>query len=445
MYRRSSAQYYHRGYSSDSADERLHRAGHHAGRDAALGRWAAGYTLIHAGRQLRLGPIAFWVVVGTLVIMAVWTITTATYFAFREDVLTRLIARQAEMQFGYEDRIAELRAQVDRTSSRQLLDQEQFEQKLDQILRRQSALESRASALNSLGDVTGSIKQPARGGTAAEPRPTPLKPSPINDKGSFLLPPDRPTPIDPRTSLAIKNAGGVGGAIIRLQAALDRVEQRQMATLSSLEETYDSKARRIRGVLTELGVDIGKAAPADNAGGVGGPFVPARLPKDALGFDRQLHRIAIARSHMTRLARVLGTVPVRKPIDGEIDLASTFGVRNDPFTGSPAMHTGLDLQGETGKPVRVTADGKVTTAGWSGGYGKAVDVDHGNGISTRYAHLSSIDVQVGQSVRTGQIVGKIGSTGRSTGPHLHYETRVRGEAVDPQKFLRAGRRLDGAL
>ena len=137
MSRRSSAQYYHRGYVGDAADDRLHHAGH----DASLGRWAAGYTLIHAGRQLRLGPIEFWVVVGTLVIMAVWTITTATYFAFREDVLTRLITRQAEMQFGYEDRIAELRSQVDRISSRQLLDQEQYEQKLDQILRRQSVLE----------------------------------------------------------------------------------------------------------------------------------------------------------------------------------------------------------------------------------------------------------------------------------------------------------------
>src|SRR4029077_9257621 len=106
---------------------------------------AATSTLAHAGRQLRLGPIAFWVVVGTLVIMAVWSVTTATYFAFRDDVLTRLIAREAEMQFGYEDRIAELRAQVDRISSRQLLDQEQYEHKLDQILKRQAAMESRAS------------------------------------------------------------------------------------------------------------------------------------------------------------------------------------------------------------------------------------------------------------------------------------------------------------
>jgi murein DD-endopeptidase MepM/ murein hydrolase activator NlpD len=435
MSRRSLSKHHHRNdHSGHPIDGRLNYA--------AAGRSAAGYTLAHAGRQLRLGPIAFWVVVGTLVIMAVWTITTATYFAFREDVLTRLISRQADMQFGYEDRIAELRAQVDRVSSRQLLDQDQYEQKLDHIMRRQAALESRASALNGLGDVTGSIRPPARNG---EPRTTPLKPSPLSDKGAFLAPTDRDTPIDPRTSLAIKTAGGVGGAIARLQASLDRVEQRQTATLSSIEESYDSKSRRIRGVLTELGIDVGKVATVENAPAMGGPFVPARIPKDALGFERQLHRISIVRAQINRLSRALGAIPVRRPVDGEIDTSSSFGVRTDPFTGSPAMHTGIDLHGETGDPVRVTADGKVTAAGWSGGYGRMVDVDHGNGLSTRYGHLSSIDVQVGQSIRIGQVLGRVGSTGRSTGPHLHYETRVRGEAVDPQKFLRAGQRLEGSL
>src|SRR6266700_920840 len=99
---------------------------------------AGSYALVHAGRQFRLGPIAFWLVIGILVVMAGWTIMTATYFAFRDDVLTRLLARQAEMQFGYEDRVAELRAQLDRMSSRQLLDQELFEQKLDKLVRRQA-------------------------------------------------------------------------------------------------------------------------------------------------------------------------------------------------------------------------------------------------------------------------------------------------------------------
>ena len=111
-----------------------------------LHRSHEGYTLTHAGHQIRIGPVAFWIVVGTLVIMGVWSIATGTYFAFRENVLTRLIGRQAEMQFAYEDRIAELRAQVDRIMSRQLLDQEQFEQKLNALLQRQTTLEQRTNA-----------------------------------------------------------------------------------------------------------------------------------------------------------------------------------------------------------------------------------------------------------------------------------------------------------
>jgi murein DD-endopeptidase MepM/ murein hydrolase activator NlpD len=365
--------------------------------------------------------------------MAGWSITTAAYFAFREDVLTGLIARQAEMQFAYEDRIAELRARIDRFSSRQLIDQEQYEKKLDQILRRQTALEARASALNGIGDVTGAVKQ--RGGWTGEPRA--IVPKPVRDKGAFV--PD-PAAIDSRSGILAKGAGGIGGVIARLEISLNRLEQRQATMVGSLADNYDSKARRMRAVLTELGLDAGKAS---GAGAVGGPFVPAALPRDAIAFERQLSRIQIARAQITRLARTLSTIPVRKPVDGEIDLQSGFGVRIDPFLGAPAMHTGLDLHGESGDPVRATADGTVIAAGWNGGYGRVVDVDHHNGLSTRYAHLSSIDVRVGQSVKSGQIVGKVGSTGRSTGPHLHYETRLKGEALDPQKFLRAGEKLDG--
>ncbi len=106
-----------------------------------------GYTLVHAGKQVRFGPVVFWIVVGTVTVLGMWSAATATYFAFRDDVLTRLIARQAEMQYAYEDRIAELRAKVDRTTSRQLLDQEQFDKKLEQIMRRETTLKLRATAL----------------------------------------------------------------------------------------------------------------------------------------------------------------------------------------------------------------------------------------------------------------------------------------------------------
>ena len=122
-----------------------------------------GYTLVHAGKQVRFGPVVFWIVVGTVIVLGMWSAATATYFAFRDDVLTRLIARQAEMQYAYEDRIAELRAKVDRTTSRQLLDQEQFDQKLDQIMRRQTTLESRATALGAMPDVAVDRFDPAAG------------------------------------------------------------------------------------------------------------------------------------------------------------------------------------------------------------------------------------------------------------------------------------------
>ncbi len=192
-------------------------------------------------------------------------------------------------------------------------------------------------------------------------------------------------------------------------------------------------------MLGDLGVDTGKTPPG---AAVGGPFVPIRPPRPgSSAFDRQLYRINIARAQIDHLNHVLVAVPVRKPVAGEVDMSSPFGVRLDPFLGRPAMHTGIDLRGEIGEPVHATAAGKVTIAGREGGYGNMVELDHGNGLATRYGHLSQIDVKVGQTVHIGQVVGRIGSTGRSTGPHLHYETRINGEPVNPQKFLRAGLRL----
>jgi murein DD-endopeptidase MepM/ murein hydrolase activator NlpD len=408
----------------------------------------ADYTLVHGRRQVRLGPVAFWIVVGSLVVMAGWSVVTGTYFAFHDDVLKRLIARQAEMQYAYEDRIAELRAQVDRITSRQLLDQEQFEQKLDALVRKQSMLEQRAATLGSLPDMTptGSIGKSGRGSDAA--KGSYPKPSPINDTVIFQAPPDREARLESRFEPALnlrhaaKTRGGVEGALARMQESLERIEAKQVHSLGALEESFEARARRMRSVLSDLGINPGKALPAPPPpGGIGGPFVPANLASEEKSFERQLYRIHLSRSQVDRLTRTLLDVPVRKPVAGEIDMSSGFGMRMDPFLRSPAMHTGLDMRGDTGEPVRATANGTVTSAGNNGGYGKMVEIEHRNGLSTRYAHLSAIDVRVGQTVKIGQIVGKIGSTGRSTGPHLHYETRVDGEAVDPQKYLRAGIRL----
>lgn len=412
------------------------------------------WTLGHGGRQVRVGPVAFWIIVGSLVIMAGWSAVTATYFAFRDDVLTRLIARQTQMQFAYEDRIADLRAQVDRVASRQLLDQEQFENRLEQIAKRQMTLESRAAALSTLPDPapTGSVKPSVRTPAAptAAPQAASPKPSPINDTVILVPAPEREARLESRTPLnagarfaGLDTAAGIEGALARLQAALDRYEARQNATLTTLEENYDTKARKMRNILADLGLDMAKIAPGAPSRATGGPFIPAKGPLGVSTFDRQLYRIKLARTQVERLSRTLTVVPIRKPMMGDLEMTSGFGVRNDPFLRSPAMHTGLDFRAETGDPARATAAGTVTIAGWNAGYGKMVEVDHGNGLATRYAHLSAIDVQVGDTIRIGQVVGKVGTTGRSTGPHLHYETRIDGDPVDPQKFLRAGVRLGG--
>jgi len=446
---------YRSGHHSEYHQHHPHDHGRTSSRRAAASHAPAppahgqeGYTLVHAGKQVRFGPVVFWIVVGTVTVLGMWSAATATYFAFRDDVLTRLIARQAEMQYAYEDRIADLRAKVDRTTSRQLLDQEQFDQKLDQIMRRQTTLEARATALGAIPDaaVTGSIRAPSRaakGAVSATP-----KPSPISDTVIFVAPPDREARLESRAPLNVNpqsrqfaKVQGVDNVIVRLQASLDQVENRQIAALNSVEDGMESRVRRMRGVFTDLGLDMAQMEAATPRVGMGGPYIPVKLAANAGAFERELYQINITRAQVDRLNRTLALVPYRKPVVGEVEFTSGFGVRTDPFLGRPAMHTGLDFRAAMGDPVRATANGKVVSSGWAGGYGRMVEIDHGNGLSTRYGHLSEIDVKVGDPIKIGQVIGAVGSTGRSTGPHLHYETRIDGEAVDPQKFLRAGVRL----
>jgi murein DD-endopeptidase MepM/ murein hydrolase activator NlpD len=388
---------------------------------------AAAYTFAHRGRQFRLGPVAFWIVVGSVVIMAAWSGVTATYFAFRDDVLKHFMARQTEQQNAYEDRIAELRAQIDRSASRQLLDHEQFDQKLDELLHREATLELRSTALNGIGDAmtTGSIKPASRGADQA------ISPHRLG-RGTQLEPWRQPA------NASTGKQADIGAKLLSIETSFDRIEQRQSAAVAQMQDRYDGEVRKVRGVFAELGL-----RPDAPSGGSGGPFVPVKLPPETQTFQRALVLASIARAEAEQLDTALTYLPVRVPVTGEIEITSPFGVRIDPFVHQAAMHTGLDFRGAFGEPIHATAAGTITNAGWSGGYGKMVEINHGNGLATRYGHLSEIDVAVGQTVRIGQVIGRLGSTGRSTGPHLHYETRIDGEAVDPAKFLNAGARLFG--
>jgi murein DD-endopeptidase MepM/ murein hydrolase activator NlpD len=172
---------------------------------------------------------------------------------------------------------------------------------------------------------------------------------------------------------------------------------------------------------------------------MGGPFVPITGREGP--FENLVVRTDASVQRLQRLRRSVTALPFGEPINGEIDLSSGFGYRIDPFTRTTALHTGLDFKAEHGSVVRATGAGRVVSAEYSGAYGNMVEVEHANGVSSRYGHLSAIGVSVGQNVKIGAVLGRVGSTGRSTGPHLHYETRIDGEAVDPQRFLRAAAQI----
>lgn len=170
--------------------------------------------------------------------------------------------------------------------------------------------------------------------------------------------------------------------------------------------------------------------------GIGGPFIPAPMPKPQHDLNISLVSLNQRLDRWYDLTTLQNSLPLGKPVE-RIRVTSPFGARGDPFQGAPAHHEAVDLGGMIGEPVYATAPGKVVRTGSWGWYGNMIEIDHGLGFRTRYAHMEKIFVTKGETVRAGDRIGTLGNTGRSTGPHLHYEIRIRGIAVDPMKFIKA--------
>ena len=200
-------------------------------------------------------------------------------------------------------------------------------------------------------------------------------------------------------------------------------------------------AARDSAILAEAGLDPERFDAPRPLANAGGPFVPVDLGPNASAFERAAARVARDVSLAESLNEAMLFAPLRKPLAGEADVSSPFGYRTDPFLGRLELHTGVDLVQPFGSEIHATGAGRVIHAGLEGGYGDMVEIDHGFGLTTRYGHMSDIAVAEGEEVKQGDVLGRLGSTGRSTGPHLHYEVRVDGEPVDPERFLRAGAEL----
>ena len=451
------------------------------------------------GEQVRTLMLRPSVLVGLLSIvplLALGCVALSLLFIFRDDFLASLISREAEMQYAYEDRLASMRSQIERMKSRELVQEQAHEGRLHELFQRQAQLETRAALIASLAqrtsagiDVTGQIQRPAAPKNEASAPRTPeqknpllapaaavalpqgltsfapitttqpfqtLKPhpdamelrlSPSRESAEAALAPQQQSALEaPRQKQSDQDSldATLPARLTIAASALDRLERKQVETLAQLRAPAVAAAERLRTALAETGLSSDRlhAMPGkDQNLPLGGPFVPVQVAPESSAFAREFSKVREAVLAIDRMRRIILHVPLGKPLPGTPDVTSGFGVRIDPFLGRPAMHTGIDLRDDHGAPVRATAAGQVVTAEWTGGYGNMVEIDHGNGIATRYGHLSGIAVREGQAVDAGAVLGRIGSTGRATGPHLHYEVRIDDEAVDPSRFLRAAAKL----
>ncbi|QGN56411.1 peptidoglycan DD-metalloendopeptidase family protein [Novosphingobium sp. Gsoil 351] len=208
------------------------------------------------------------------------------------------------------------------------------------------------------------------------------------------------------------------------------IEQRQLAFAEQLTRLADSRAAGAEASIRRLGLNPRlMLAKMNDRSAQGGPLLGA-----ANDLDTRFQRLGLSLARMGALQDGLAAVPHNLPASLEY-ISSGFGYRRDPFTDAPAFHAGLDFRGPIGAPIYAAAKGTVSFAGIRQGYGNCLEITHGNGVVTRYAHMSAFRARIGQVVGAGDTIGAIGSSGRSTGPHLHFEVRINDQAVNPRPFL----------
>ncbi|HMA49018.1 MAG TPA: M23 family metallopeptidase, partial [Magnetospirillaceae bacterium] len=222
-----------------------------------------------------------------------------------------------------------------------------------------------------------------------------------------------------------------------LSQSLARLRESHGAFLRHSADLTAMRIGELERTLASVGVSTKAAIIGDGKFGRGGPYI---APRAGGPLPDTFNPISLFNSHADRLdnlATVMKSLPLASPLE-DYEMTSPFGARNDPINAMTGIHEGLDMGASTGTPVSATGDGQVAWAGWRDRYGNLVEIDHGNGIRTRYGHLSKVMVTTGAHVARGSIIGLVGETGRTTGPHLHYEVRVGEQATNPMKFIVAG-------
>lgn len=420
---------------------------------------------------------------GLSLIFLFWVAFATVNVIFKDRIIAAKDHRQQQQAAAYEARIADLQMSYDEVNTALVTADDRFRTAADelqakqntiiQVLNRKAQVDATLNRQNNVADAANADKPgasdsvdvaaPALQGSITSSDitvdPKPVKPQPRGAKpdhaslldfggavGKLAAFFGRSRPKDIAPEVIARHP-----VLRQLAAQTERVKHLSAAQTTLMTRTQgevENSVKDIRVVLKRTGINPDQFAQrvASAGGGMGGPEIPlssVRLEgiSDQAFQDAYLHASAVL-EQMNDLLIGMKHVPLSTPVSGpSFERTSGFGARVDPFTGRYAFHPGLDYAGPTGAVVRATAPGTVVWADVRGSYGKMVEVNHGYGIHTRYAHLSSILVQVGAKVGEGTAVGKLGSTGRSTGPHVHYEIWYDDVVRNPKNFIEAGRHV----
>ncbi|WP_208988650.1 M23 family metallopeptidase [Labrenzia sp. VG12] len=390
---------------------------------------------------------------------------TIGYYMMRSDMIAEASAERTELVLEYQNHIDRLRAEIETLTSRQMVDRETVEIQVMDVLRRQHDLSQRHAIVTDLVARAESV-----GIYLSNDKPLPPQKPSLDSRGLAALGGDDNTAIggeselidepvkalglrdgasksfDPLTILQqpISGEAGVPDALKKnseKQAALDAIKANisemdveSTAAVDAITVATESRIEEILGITSAITPGVNKALRKQSA--LGGPFQPITEEN----FPDRLERANAALTALRRVKFTALRLPIKRPIrNGSV--SSSYGPRVDPFLGRLAMHTGIDFKAPYGARVFSSAPGTVLSAKRKGGYGKMVEIRHANGFVTRYAHLSRIQVAEGDHVLAGDLIGNVGSTGRSTGPHLHYEIRRHDKPSNPASFLSAGDKL----
>ncbi|MFN4230158.1 peptidoglycan DD-metalloendopeptidase family protein [Parvibaculum sp.] len=394
-----------------------------------------------------------------------WIAFASVNVVFKEQIIAAKDRRYIKMQGGYEERLAQLQSAYDELNGQLVITEERFlattrqlEEKHKQLAALMSQRQTASSQLDTMrrryaATLSGQNETASEGNTVlmrvdgASEGPdivhTTARPERAEDLEPFVI--DIGEGID---FAGLAGSGEDDNAVVSLiDTRLAQIDTAQQSLINNVEEVTDRRVRELKSIISMTKVvdpeEMLERTAGDGGEAQGGPFIDL-ADTDALagggdesGFAKQLFRVSQNLKKMANLEESIARMPLASPLVS-YRKTSSFGSRRDPFNGRMAFHSGEDMAAYYGAPIYAPASGKVTYAGWKGGYGRVIEIDHGNGFRTRYGHLGKISVKAGQEIAFREVLGKVGSSGRSSGPHLHYEVWFDGIVRNPSKFIEAG-------